>query len=142
MTAAPTGSKVVFASPADKAEVSSPVHVVMHVEGLTVQPAGEVVAGTGHHHLIIDGVPVPLGEVVPKDAQHIHFGKGDTETDLELSPGTHTVTMQFADGTHRSYGPELATTITLNVTGAATPASAAPAAATPTAPADAHPKHH
>ena len=71
--------------------------------------------GTGHHHLIVDGQGVPAGEAVPKDDTHIHFGQGQTEHTLELSPGKHTLTLQFADGLHRSYGPALSTTITVEV---------------------------
>ena len=61
--------------------------------------------GTGHHHLIVDGKAVPKGSVVPADATHMHFGKGQTETTLKLPPGKHTLTLQFADGAHQSYGP-------------------------------------
>lgn len=113
--AAPTGSSVSFGEPADGATVTSPVKVVMNATGVTIQPAGELKSGTGHHHLVIDGQPVSEGEVVPKDATHIHFGDGKTETSVELTPGSHTLTLQVADGLHRSYGPALATTITVNV---------------------------
>lgn len=126
METAPAGAKVSFTEPADGATVTSPVHVVMAVEGLTVNPAGVLMPATGHHHLIVDGQPVPMGETVPKDATHIHFGKGDAETSLELTPGKHTLTLQFADGMHRSYGPDLSSTITVTVSGEA--AAAAPAA--------------
>ena len=71
--------------------------------------------GTGHHHLIIDGHPVEAGKAVPADATHLHFGKGQTETTLKLAPGPHTLTLQFADGLHQSYGPEMSATITVTV---------------------------
>ena len=80
-----------------------------------MKPAGALVAGTGHHHVIVDGQPVEQGEVVPKDDTHIHFGDGSTETELELAPGEHTLTLQFADGMHRSYGRALSKTITITV---------------------------
>ena len=69
--AAPASAKVTFVSPADGAKVKSPVHVVMGVEGMEVKPAGELVAGSGHHHLIINGSPIESGVVVPKDETHI-----------------------------------------------------------------------
>ena len=109
------GAKVMFTEPADGATVTSPVKVVMGVEGAEVKPAGALVAGTGHHHVIVDGQPVEQGEVVPKDDTHIHFGDGSTETELELAPGEHTLTLQFADGMHRSYGRALSKTITITV---------------------------
>lgn len=108
-------AKVAFLAPTANAKVASPVHVVFGVEGLEVKPAGEVVPNTGHHHLVIDGEPVPAGEAVPADATHIHYGKGQVETDVELTPGEHTLTMQFADGLHRSYGPDYSATITVTV---------------------------
>lgn len=111
----PEGAKVMFASPADGDTVKSPVKVVMAVEGMEVRPAGTMEENTGHHHLLIDREGVPKGEVVPTAKNAIHFGKGQTETELELEPGKHTIRMQFADYAHRSYGPALSTQITVTV---------------------------
>lgn len=112
---APKG-KVTFASPKDGATVSSPVKVVM-TSTVKLRPAGEDPQDhkTGHHHLIIDGAPIPAGEVIPTDDKHVHFGKGQTETDVKLTPGKHTLTLQLADGAHRSYGPALSETIHITV---------------------------
>jgi len=107
--------EVSFLAPADGATVSSPVSVKMGVSGMAVEPAGKLVEGTGHHHLIIDGEPVATGTPVPADAQHLHFGKGQTETTVELPPGKHTLTLQFADGLHQSYGPAMSKTIDIEV---------------------------
>ncbi|KNH10129.1 ATPase of the AAA+ class [Candidatus Burkholderia brachyanthoides] len=106
---------VYFLEPEDGATVTSPVHVKFGVDGMKVAPAGTMTEGTGHHHLIIDGGSVPKGTVVPADDTHIHYGKGQTETDVKLPPGDHTLTMQFADGAHRSYGPEMNSTIKAHV---------------------------
>jgi len=111
----PVGERVFFVEPADGATVKSPLKVVFGVEGKTVAPAGEVKEGTGHHHLIIDGQPIPGGTVVPADEKHIHFGKGQTETEVELAPGPHTLTLQFADGSHGSFGEGLSATISVVV---------------------------
>lgn len=107
--------RVLFVEPKDGAEVHSPVKVVMDVSGMKVAVAGEVKPNEGHHHLIVDGDPIAEGAVVPADATHIHFGKAQTETTVELSPGKHSLTLQFADGAHRSYGPSMSETITVNV---------------------------
>jgi uncharacterized protein YfaP (DUF2135 family) len=104
-----------FVAPVDGTTVSNPIQVKMAVDGMKVMPAGELVAGTGHHHLIVDGQPVPMGEAVPADKTHLHFGKGQTETELALPPGQHTLTLQFADGKHQSYGPALSQTIEITV---------------------------
>ncbi|MCB1894334.1 MAG: DUF4399 domain-containing protein [Rhodocyclaceae bacterium] len=106
---------VSFVSPADGARVPSEFKVEMAVDGMMVKPAGELVEGTGHHHLIIDGEAIAEGSPVPADDQHRHFGKGQTETTLTLAPGSHTLTLQFADGMHRSYGPAMSSTITVVV---------------------------
>lgn len=107
--------RVYFIEPKDGTTVTSPVKVRMGVEGMAVEKAGQLIEGTGHHHLIIDGKPVAAGGVVPADEQHIHFGNGQTETEIELSRGKHTLTLQFADGAHRSYGAHMTQTITVEV---------------------------
>ncbi|MGF6792414.1 DUF4399 domain-containing protein [Paraburkholderia sp. 35.1] len=106
---------VTFVQPADGATVTNPVHVVFGLDGMKIVPAGTLTDGTGHHHLLIDGKPLPKGEVVPATDKSLHFGKGQTETDLTLPPGDHTLTLQFGDGAHRSYGPEMSKTITVHV---------------------------
>lgn len=110
------GAAVHFVEPQDGATVTSPVKVVFGATNLEIVPAGPLRSNTGHHHLILNGEPVPAGKAVPADDQHIHYGKGQTETEIELPPGEHTLTMQLADGIHRSYGPDLAATITVTVT--------------------------
>ena len=109
------GKRVFFKAPANNTEVKNPISIEMGVEGMMVKAAGELVLDTGHHHLIIDGQPEPTGTVVPADETHIHYGKGQTSTEITLPEGTHTLTLQFADGIHRSYGPEMSSTITVKV---------------------------
>jgi hypothetical protein len=109
--------KVYFKSPKDGAEVSSPVKVVMGLDKIKLRIAGENVDdhNTGHHHIIIDGKAIAAGETVPADATHLHYGKAQTEAEIKLTPGPHTLTLQLADGAHRSYGPSLSQTIHLKV---------------------------
>lgn len=106
---------VFFVAPKDGATVSNPVHVQFGIDGMKVVPAGTIAEGTGHHHLLIDGQPLPKDQVIPATATSLHFGKGQTETDITLPPGDHTLTLQFGDGAHRSYGPEWSQTITVHV---------------------------
>lgn len=108
-------ARVFFSEPADGAHVKSPVTLKFGVEGMEVRQAGELVENTGHHHVIIGPAGVPAGEIVPKDETHIHFGGGQTEASIELPPGEHKLTMQFADGNHSSYGEVMAATITITV---------------------------
>lgn len=112
----PEGASVFFANMNDGDTVTSPMLVQFGIEGMEVKPAGEIVKGTGHHHIIIDGSFDAMGDVVAADDTHIHFGGGQTETELELTPGMHTLTMQFANGIHQSYGEQMSATITVYVT--------------------------
>ncbi len=112
----PDGAKIMFKNLKDGDQVKSPFKVQMGTENIKVDTAGPVVNGSGHHHLIIDGPDsLAAGTMVPKDSTHLHFGKGQTETELKLSPGKHKLTMQFADGLHRSYGGRLSATVTVDV---------------------------
>jgi len=104
-----------FAAPTNHAVVDGNLHVAMEVEGMDVHKAGEIKEGTGHFHIIVDGAYVPAGEVVKKDVTHIHFGKGQVETNLQLAKGNHTLTLQFADGHHVSYGKAWSKTIHVQV---------------------------
>ena len=112
---APAGAKVAFVELAEGAAVKSPLKVRFSVEGMTVKPAGELAAGTGHFHVLIDVPAGAAGEVVPKDEAHLHFGQGQTEAELTLTPGEHSLTLLFADGQHRSYGPGLSSTVKVKV---------------------------
>jgi hypothetical protein len=113
--AAAGAQTVSFVEPADGATVASPFKVKFGVSGMDVKPAGDMSANTGHHHLLINAEPVKAGESVPFDATHLHFGKGQTETDVTLPPGVYTLTLQFANGAHQSYGPAGSKTIKVTV---------------------------
>lgn len=112
---APPAKGVYFIEPADSATVTSPFKVKFGLRGMEIKPAGEQVAGTGHHHLLINQGPMPAGQIIPVDDMHLHFGKGQTETEVKLPPGQYKLTMQFADGFHLSYGPQMAATIGVTV---------------------------
>ncbi len=109
--AVPEGAKVFFANLNDGDTVSSPFLVEFGIEGMEVEPAGAVNEGKGHHHIIINSGFIPVGGTVPADSVNIHYGKGQLSDSLDLMPGMHKLTMQFADGYHRSYGPQLSSSI-------------------------------
>lgn len=110
-------AKVFFIEPRDGATVGTKFKVKMGVEGVKLRPAGEAVdeITSGHHHLIIDDRVPAKGQPIVTDAKHIHFGKAETETELTLTPGDHTLTLQFADGAHRSFGEKMSQTIKIHV---------------------------
>lgn len=113
----PMPAKVFFVEPKDGVTVASPVHLVFGVAGMKIRAAGEDASDKtfGHHHLIIDGGAVPAGQVIPANATNIHYGKGQTEDSIKLPSGKHKLTLQFADGAHRSYGESLSSTINITV---------------------------
>ena len=105
---APMGAAVYFITPADGETVTSPVTVRFGLEGMGVAPAGIDKPNTGHHHLLIDAPDLPpLDEPIPADDHHKHFGGGQTETTLELPPGTHTLQLLLADQNHISFDPPI-----------------------------------
>lgn len=105
--APPENARVYFADLANGAEVSSPLLVKFGVEGIAVAPAGSTEPATGHHHLVIDAELPAYDQPIPADAHYVHFGKGQTETTIELTPGPHTLQMVFANGVHVPFNPPL-----------------------------------
>jgi len=132
--------KVFFTEPADGAVVTSPLKVKFGMKGMKLCQANIAPKNKkcGHHHLLIDKAAIASGMPVPQDENHLHYGKMQEEAEIKLTPGKHTLTLQFADYAHLSYGENLSATITVEVkdsAAAATPASATGAgSAAPAAP--------
>ena len=110
-----TEPSVFFKNIQNGAVLSSPFVVEMGVEGMGVEPAGRVNNLMGHHHIIINSNFIADGDIVPADAKHIHFGGGQTEYLLELEAGNYSLTLQFADGLHQSFGEKMSKTINVTV---------------------------
>ncbi len=104
-TPAPKDVELYFISPEDGEKVASPVTVRFGLRGMGIAPAGVATQNTGHHHLLIDVAPPPPDQPVPADANHLHFGKGQTEASIELSPGKHTLQLLLADHLHIPHDP-------------------------------------
>lgn len=101
----PPGAKVYFIEPKDGATVSNPVHVVMGLRGMGIAPAGVEKENTGHHHLIVDTVFTELEYSIPADDNHRHFGLGQTEAEITLPPGNHTLYLILGDENHIPHKP-------------------------------------
>ena len=116
-TPAPEGAKVFIVSPADGATVDKTFKVKFGVEGVALAPAGDQAPATGHHHLLIDVDTLPAsGMPIPADANHVHFGKAQTETEVTLTPGKHTLQLELGDKNHVPFEPAVVSKkITVNV---------------------------
>jgi hypothetical protein len=108
---------VEFLSPRDGDTITGPVMLKFGVKGMDVKPAGEEIENkrAGHHHVLINQLPIKAGEAIPFTDQHVHFGKGQTEAELKLPAGRYRLTLQFANGAHVSYGEMLSQTINIVV---------------------------
>ena len=109
---APAGAMAYIIEPADGARVTSPVRVVFGLKGIGVAPAGVDRNDAGHHHLLVDtAMPADLGLPIPNDEQHRHFGGGQTEVELTLAPGRHTLQMLLGDHLHIPFDPPIASAV-------------------------------
>jgi hypothetical protein len=104
-TPSPPGAKVFLIEPKDGATVKNPITVKFGVEGMKLVPAGTDEPNSGHHHLLIDTKLEDYNAPIPADANHIHYGKAQTEAQTELSPGKHTLQDLFADKNHIPHEP-------------------------------------
>jgi len=116
---APDGAEVYFQTPANGATVASPVIVRFGLRGMGVAPAGVDLPNTGHHHLLIDTDELPSFDMpLPASDTVRHFGLGQTEVALELSPGQHTLRLVLGDMLHTPHAPPvMSDPITITVTG-------------------------
>ncbi len=110
-TPSPPGAKVFIIEPKDGAAVSSPVAIKFGIEGMDIAPAGTEKANSGHHHLIVDGAVADMKSAIPADANHVHFGKGQTEATVELKPGEHTLQLVLGDHNHVPHNPPVVSAI-------------------------------
>lgn len=104
-TASTPGAKEYFINLKNGDHVKNPVLVQFGLSGMGIAPAGSSAAGSGHHHLLIDGELPSAGTAIPMDMGHMHFGRGQTETSVTLTPGNHVLQLALADGAHVLHNP-------------------------------------
>ena len=99
---APEGAQVYFISPADGDIVSTNVTVRFGLKGMGVAPAGTQRKHTGHHHLLVnlDVDSLDMTQPLPATEQIIHFGGGQTETQLQLPSGHHSLQLLLGNHAH------------------------------------------
>ncbi len=113
----PDGAEVYFITPHDGETVTSPFVVRFGLKGMGVAPAGVDKPNTGHHHLLIDmEQPVDVNQPLPANDHVRHFGGGQTETQISLPPGKHTLQLVLGNYLHVPHDPPVESkTITVTV---------------------------
>jgi hypothetical protein len=113
--------RIFFIEPKNNATVKSPVHLKFGIENYKIAavPEGDVKTarpGVGHYHVGVEQNCLKPGETIVKGTpQWVHLGKGDTEMDMQLTPGKHKLSLQLGDDLHNTVAG-LCSTITVNVT--------------------------
>jgi len=104
--AAPPDAYVYIGWPQDRQVITGArFKVWFGTRNFGVAPAGVSRPNTGHHHLLVDVDLPPMNQPIPNDRHHLHFGLGQTETMLELPPGTHTLQLLMGDAEHVPHDP-------------------------------------
>jgi hypothetical protein len=106
----PSGARVFIVSPADGAAVPLTLTVRFGLENMTVARAHDDTPNSGHHHLLIDAPLPPLDQPIPSDENHLHFGAGQTEANITLTPGRHTLQLLLGDADHVPHDPPVFST--------------------------------
>jgi hypothetical protein len=105
-TPSPEGASVRISNIEDGATVSTTFLVKFEVTGMEVAPAGKAEPNSGHHHLMIDvNELASASRPLPVSDQIIHYGAGQTEAEVTLKPGKHTLQLMFADSNHVPFDP-------------------------------------
>ena len=103
--------KVYFINLQDGDVLKSPFLVQFGLEGKGIAPAGVDIKNTGHHHLLINVDEIDYSSPIPSTSQYLHFGLGQTETNLDLPSGKHKLQLILGDKQHVPHQPPLASKI-------------------------------
>ena len=108
VSSSPEGASVYFITPEDGQQLETPLTVKFGLKGMAVAPAGTDKPDSGHHHLLIDLDELPdLAMPLPANEHLKHFGKGQTETEITLPAGTHTLQLLLGNHLHIPHQPPL-----------------------------------
>ena len=98
--------QVFIISPQDGAQVDSTFTVSFGASKVDIVAAGVDKPNSGHHHLLID-TPLPSDLTKALGGDVMHFGKGETEVELTLSPGLHSLQLILGDKNHIPHQPAI-----------------------------------
>ncbi len=110
-------ARIFIVEPVNGAKVPTTFTVKFGAAGVEIAPAGTNKPNSGHHHLLIDTETLPdLHSPLPASPTLIHFGKAQTETQITLTPGKHTLQLVLGDYMHvPGDSPVISEKITVNV---------------------------
>src|SRR5260370_27819696 len=104
---APPAARVYFVGLEDGSVLPQKATIHFGLVNMGVAPTGIDRPNTRHHHLWIDTKVPPLDEPIPNDFNHLHFGAGQTEAIVTLSPGRHTLQLLLGDENHVPHNPPI-----------------------------------
>ena len=109
--------EVYFITPSDGVVTTNPVKIKFGATGINIVPAGIDMSDSGHHHLLINVDKLPdLTLPIPADSNHLHFGSGQTETELNFPKGEHTLQLLIGNHLHIPHSdPIISKKITITV---------------------------
>ncbi len=116
-TESPPGAEVYFIQPTNGQTVDKTFKVVFGLKNMGVAPAGADIENTGHHHLLINTQEIPdLTKPLPATDNIRHFGGGQTEAEITLPPGEHTLQLLLGNYAHVPHSnPVISSKITITV---------------------------
>jgi hypothetical protein len=108
-TPAPKDAELYIIYPQDGQQISGAFPVRFGLKNMGVTRAGDTAPNVGHHHLLVDVDASDLEQKapIPTDRKHLHFGGGQTETQLDLAPGKHTLQLVLGDAEHKIFNPPM-----------------------------------
>ena len=111
------GAQVSILKPLDGEVVNQTFRVKFDIKHFDLAPAGTYKINTGHHHLLIDVEKMPdFKYPIPSDGHHLHFGGGQTEALIQLTPGNHDLQLILGDRFHVPHdSPLISKKITVKV---------------------------
>jgi hypothetical protein len=105
LTRSAAGAEVYFIDLKDGANVPAKLKLYFGLRNMGVAPAGSDRENSGHHHLLVDTPLPPLNRPIPNDFNHLHFGAGQTEAEITLKPGRHSLQLLLGDKDHVPHVP-------------------------------------
>ena len=124
---APAGAYLYIIWPNDGQVIKGAFWCRFGLRNMGVTHAGDANANAGHHHLFVDvDEPLVPDQPIPADKNHLHFGGGQTEAQLDLAPGPHTLQLVLGDAEHKPFRPPIVSK-KIRITVVAAPPPRAPA---------------